>query len=123
MSTPAHLESGQQAENQALANLRQQGLRLVQRNYRCPQGELDLIMEDKDTLVIIEVRYRRERGFGNAAETIGAGKQRKLLLATQHFLQQDAGLRRRPVRFDVFAITERRDGVTDSEWIRDAFRA
>lgn len=74
-------------------------------------------------LVIVEVRYRRERGFGNAAESIGASKQHKLLLAAQHLLQQDARLRRRSSRFDVFAITEQRDGSTDSEWIRDAFRA
>ncbi|HEX5339903.1 MAG TPA: YraN family protein [Gammaproteobacteria bacterium] len=123
MSTAAHLASGQQAEDQALTALQNKGLRLLHRNYRCPQGELDLVMEDGEALVIVEVRFRRERGFGNAAESVGAGKQRKLLLAAQHLLQQDARLRRKPLRFDVFAITEQRDGVTDSEWIRDAFRA
>ncbi|HEX5339909.1 MAG TPA: YraN family protein [Gammaproteobacteria bacterium] len=123
MSTAAHLAAGSQAEDQALAELERCGLRLVQRNYRCPQGELDLVMEDGDSLVIVEVRYRRERGFGSAAETVGAGKQHKLLLAAQHLLQQDTRLRRKPLRFDVFAITEQRDGRAEREWIRDAFRA
>jgi putative endonuclease len=123
VSTAAHLTSGRQAEDRALTALQAQGLRLLQRNYRCPQGELDLVMEDDGALVIVEVRYRRECGFGNAAESVGAGKQRKLLLAAQHLLQQDARLRRKPLRFDVFAITEQRDGSADSEWIRDAFRA
>ena len=123
MSIAAHLASGQQAEDQALKVLQQHGLRLLQRNYRCPQGELDLVMEDGEALVIVEVRYRRERGFGSAAESVGASKQHKLLLATQHLLQRDARLRRKPLRFDVFAITEQRGGDIDSEWIRDAFRA
>ncbi|HET7922273.1 MAG TPA: YraN family protein [Gammaproteobacteria bacterium] len=118
-----HLEAGRQAEDRALTELLRRGLQLVQRNYRCPQGELDLVMEDGGTLVIVEVRYRRERGFGGAAETVGAGKQRKLLLAAQHLLQADARLRRKPLRFDVFAVTEQRDGRIESEWIRDAFRA
>jgi putative endonuclease len=123
VSTATHLASGQEAEDRALATLQKQGLRLLQRNYRCPQGELDLVMEDGEMLVIVEVRYRRDRGFGNAAESIGASKQHKLLLAAQHLLQTDARLRRKPLRFDVFAITEQRDGIADNEWIRDAFRA
>lgn len=123
MSPAAHLAAGREAEDRALAVLEQHGLRLMQRNYRCPQGELDLVMEDGEALVIVEVRYRRERGFGSAAESVGAGKQHKLLLAAQHLLQQDARLRRKSIRFDVFAITEQRDGMNDSEWIKDAFRA
>lgn len=123
MSTAPHLAAGQQAEDRALAELERHGLKLVQRNYRCPQGELDLVMEDGGILAIVEVRYRRERGFGGAAESVGLGKQHKLLLAAQHLLQRDAKLRRKPLRFDVFAVTEQRDGRIEDEWIRDAFRA
>lgn len=122
MSTAAHLQAGRQAEDQALATLLENGLNLVQRNYRCPQGELDLVMEDGDTLVIVEVRFRRDRGFGDAAASIGNAKQHKLILAAQHMLQTDGRWRRRSVRFDVFAITEGRDGKLDCQWIKDAFR-
>ena len=122
MSTAAHLQAGQQAEDRALAALLQDGLQLVQRNYRCPQGELDLVMQDGNTLVIVEVRFRRDRGFGDAAASIGSAKQHKLILAAQHLLQTDSRLRRRSMRFDVFAITEGRDGKIDCQWIKDAFR-
>ena len=122
MSPAAHLQAGQRAEDRALATLLENGLKLVQRNYRCPLGELDMVMQDGAALVIVEVRFRRDRGFGDAVASIGSAKQRKLILAAQHLLQTAAGLRRRAVRFDVFAITEGRDGELDCQLIKDAFR-
>jgi putative endonuclease len=118
-----HLLAGQHAEERALELLRRAGLKLVVRNYRCPQGELDLVMVDGEALVIAEVRYRRDRGFGGAAETVGVRKQNKLLRAAQYFLQQDVRHRRRPLRFDVIAVTDAADGGLQTEWIKDAFRA
>lgn len=123
MNLAPHLAAGQRAEDRALELLRRAGLKLVVRNYRCSQGELDLVMEDGESLVMVEVRYRRERGFGGAAETVTASKQEKLLRAAQHFLQQDARHRRRPLRFDVVAVSETDDGEIHTDWIKDAFRA
>ncbi|HKT31670.1 MAG TPA: YraN family protein [Gammaproteobacteria bacterium] len=123
MSLALHLAAGRRAEDQALELLRTAGLKLRARNYRCPQGELDLVMDDGETLVMVEVRYRHERGFGGAAETVGTRKQDKLLRAAQHFLQQDVRHRRRPLRFDVIAVTEGAGGALQTEWIKDAFRA
>ncbi|MGH8378619.1 MAG: YraN family protein [Gammaproteobacteria bacterium] len=123
MNLAPHLAAGQRAEDQALELLRRAGLTLLVRNYRCPQGELDLVMADGDTLVMVEVRYRRARGFGSPAESVDARKQGKLLHAAQHFLQQDARHRRRPLRFDVVAVSEATDGKTNTDWIKDAFRA
>lgn len=122
MKAAPHLVAGQRTEDRALQILQRAGLKLLSRNYRCPQGELDLVMDDGETLVMVEVRYRRERGFGGAAESVGARKQDKLLRAAQHFLQQDARHRRRPLRFDVIAVTEGADGTAQTEWIKDAFR-
>ncbi|MGH8378576.1 MAG: YraN family protein, partial [Gammaproteobacteria bacterium] len=82
-----------------------------------------LVMADGDTLVMVEVRYRRARGFGSPAESVDARKQGKLLHAAQHFLQQDARHRRRPLRFDVVAVSETADGKIQTDWIKDAFRA
>ncbi|HJX17417.1 MAG TPA: YraN family protein, partial [Acidiferrobacterales bacterium] len=59
--------SGAQAEALACAHLERAGLRLLTRNYRCPQGEIDLVMDDRDTLVFVEVRYRRSNTFGTPA--------------------------------------------------------
>jgi putative endonuclease len=122
VSLAPHLAAGRRAEDQALELLHRAGLKLVARNYRCPQGELDLVMSDGEALVMVEVRYRRDRGFGGAAETVNARKQGKLLRAAQHFLQQDARYRRRPLRFDVVAVTEDRNDQPQFEWIKDAFR-
>jgi putative endonuclease len=120
--SPKHLESGQQAERLALEMLESEGLTLHSRNYNCPQGELDLVLLDPaGTLVVVEVRYRHDDSRGSAAETVGAAKQRKLTLATQHFLQQHPGLRRKPLRFDVVAVSG--DSGPDAvEWIQDAFQ-
>lgn len=122
MSLAPHLQSGQQAEDLALALLQTHGLKLLMRNYRCPQGELDLVLSQQDTVVVVEVRFRRDPGHGSAAETVGPDKQRKLILATQHFLQTHAELRRKPMRFDVVAVTAGQPEPA-VEWIQDAFQA
>ena len=122
MSQAPHLASGQRAEELALATLEARGLKLLERNYRCPQGELDLVMQDGGSLVVVEVRYRREGSRGSAAETVGPEKRRKLVLATQHFLQSHADLRRKPLRFDVVAVAGGGEAVA-VEWISDAFQA
>lgn len=123
MNRAPHLAAGQRAEDRALELLRHAGLVLVARNYRCPQGELDLVMAHGETLVMVEVRYRHNRGFGSAADSVDARKREKLLRAAQHFLQQDARYRRRPLRFDVVAINETDADRIEMDWIQDAFHA
>ena len=123
MNRAPHLAAGQRAEDQALELLRHAGLTLVARNYHCPQGELDLVMTQGETLVMVEVRYRRNRGFGSAADSVNARKREKLLRAAQHFLQQDARYRRQTLRFDVVAINETGADRIEMDWIQDAFHA
>ena len=107
---------GQAGEDAALAFLQQQGLTLVTRNFRCKAGEIDLIMALPTTLVFIEVRQRASSRFGGAAASIGAGKQRRLILAAQFYLQR---YRSPPAcRFDVVTI----DGSAVN-WITDAISA
>ena len=121
--SPRHLESGQQAEQLALETLEAAGLKLHTRNYRCPQGELDLVMQaPDDVLVVVEVRYRQDSSRGGAAETVGREKQRKLTLAAQHMLQSRPELRRKALRFDVVAVSGAQ-GPDAVEWIQDAFQA
>ena len=114
---------GDAAEDRALSWLQQRGLRLVQRNYRVARGpnarggEIDLVMRDADgTLVFVEVRARASTSHGGAAASVGAAKQRSLVLAAQHFLSRYANP---PVcRFDVLAID---DGQV--QWLKAAFDA
>lgn len=111
-----HLRSGDSAERQALSWLRKQGLKLIEQNYRCKNGEIDLIMQDDQTLVFVEVRYRSHGGFGSAAESVTPVKQRKLLRTAAHYLQRQNTLP--PCRFDIIGM----DGDGRIKWLRNAIQ-
>ena len=105
--------AGDAGEDAALAHLQRQGLTLVERNFRCRGGELDLIMRDGATMVFVEVRKRAGSAFGGAAASIGPAKQARLVKAAETWLQR---YRMPPAcRFDVIAI----DGDALS-WLRNA---
>jgi putative endonuclease len=114
---------GDEAEDQALAHLQAQGLRLIERNYRVARGpsargaEVDLIMQDTDgTLVFVEVRMRSSQGQGGAAASVTGKKQGRCIRGARHYLMNLTRLP--PCRFDVVAI----DGAT-IEWLPAAFDA
>lgn len=88
----------------AAQTLEQQGYTILTRNYRTPEGEIDLIAKHDDTLVFVEVKVRRSEIFGPPQEAVDAAKQRHLILAAQHYLHQQ-GLDDIKIRFDVVAIT------------------
>ena len=115
----AKILQGKKGEDLACRYLESQGLTLVERNYRCRCGELDLIMWDGDYLVFVEVRHRRGGRYGSPAETVTRTKQQRLIRAAAFYLQ-----RRRadvPCRFDVVAIDPiQEDGGL--QWIKDAFQ-
>lgn len=104
---------GDAAEDASLHYLRQQGLTLVERNFRCKGGEIDLIMQDSAVLVFVEVRKRADRRYGGAAASITASKQARLVLAAQTFLQRYR--MPPPCRFDIVAI----DGSAMT-WLKNA---
>ena len=117
---------GAQVEALARAYLERHGLRAVAANANFRFGELDLVMLDGDTLVFVEVRYRREgasaRGFGGGAASIDASKRRKLVAAAETFLQSHRAYARAACRFD--AVVASGDPAAPAfEWLRDAFRA
>ena len=106
---------GARAEDLCAELLRAAGLRLLERNWRCRLGEIDLIAEEAGTLVFAEVRMRSGPGFGGAAESITAAKRSRLLAAARLYL---AGRPDAPCRFDVFLVEGEPRQV---KWIRDAF--
>src|SRR5512139_3460791 len=79
-------DSGALAEQLAAQFLQRQGLKLLQTNYRCRYGEIDLICQHKEVLVFVEVRLRSNGTFGGAAASIDARKQAKLLRSAHHYL-------------------------------------
>lgn len=110
---------GRDAEQQAARHLLAHGLTLLARNYRSRHGEIDLIMQDRDSTVFVEVRYRAHARFGSAAESVDRHKQSRLVACAQHFLQAHPRRARQPCRFDVITIS----GSDGPEWIRNAFSA
>jgi putative endonuclease len=113
---------GRRAEDLARRHLEAQGLELLLTNYRCRAGEVDLVMLDGTTLVLVEVRSRTTSTHGDAASTVGARKQQRLVRAARHLLLTHPQYRRLAARFDVVAIDPGPDGSPGLRWIRDAFR-
>ena len=119
MTEAKHLKFGQLAERRARDFLVRRKLRTVAENYRTKLGELDLVMRDRDTLVFIEVRYRRSSTYGDAVESICADKRLKIIRAAHAFLKEHPHGDR--VRFDVVAFDGAPDGTPT--WIKNAFEA
>ncbi|MEZ5505403.1 MAG: YraN family protein [Gammaproteobacteria bacterium] len=114
-------QAGNQAEALALHYLQRQGFELIECNFQCKTGEIDLIMKNGETLVFVEVRYRKETQLGSPLETITRAKQRKLYRAAQFYLQQRCGNRWPPCRFDVIGISGELDNFPKIEWVSNAF--
>lgn len=122
-------------EQQACAFLQAQGLHLMAQNWQQPKvGELDLIMleagQSWSTLVFIEVRQRKHSSFGDAALSVTASKQRKVIKTAKYFLQQHPEYAHYDCRFDVIAYnttdkTKTKGQLSDNqpEWLKGAFIA
>lgn len=113
---------GRHAETLACEFLQQRQLKLVARNYRCASGEIDLIMQDDDTLVFVEVRARRNDTYGRGADTVGKRKQAKISATAALYLQAQRQNNIQACRFDVVSISFAVEppGI---DWIPDAFDA
>ena len=106
---------GEAAENLAAAFLLREGLTLVERNFHCRFGEIDLIARDGDTLVFVEVRMRSSERFGGAAGSITAAKRARLLRTARFYL---AGVARVPAcRFDALLVNGNDNSI---EWLKNA---
>ena len=114
--------TGDRWEARALTHLQGAGLRLLERNWHCRLGEIDLIMRDGDSVVFVEVRYRDAADSGSALDSVGPGKRRKLVRAAQLYLAQHTALAQRPCRFDVVAFDGDGEEVR-CDWVRGAFDA
>jgi putative endonuclease len=112
---------GQVAEEAAVHYLKHQGYQILERNYRSPLGEIDIIAEDRDTLVFIEVRSRQGTRFGLPQETVNWAKQQKVKRMATHYLKAKNAWKK-ACRFDVVGILFNEEGEVKSlELIRDAF--
>lgn len=115
---------GNIGEREAESFLLGRKLRMLQRNYRCRGGEIDLVMTDPnpvdadEVLVFVEVRLRGQGARVSALESIDEHKQRRLVTAARHFLMANPEWQDHPCRFDVVALAPANDRLI---WVPNAF--
>ena len=107
-------------EQRACDELERAGLKLLGRNYTTRLGELDLVMRDGNIIVFVEVRYRKSAGHGDAAASVTARKQAKLILAARHWLAAHPQFANHTCRFDVVSYDGAADAIRQA-WLRSAF--
>lgn len=110
--------AGDAAEAAAAKHLIASGLRIVARNARYRDGEVDLVAREREVLVFVEVRMRGSLRFGGAAVSVNSLKQKRIARAAQQWLFGEYGERWPACRFDVVTV----DGSGTIEWIRNAFQ-
>jgi putative endonuclease len=100
---PAGPHRGDAGEDLACAHLRARGMKVLARNYRCRSGEIDVVADDRGTLVFVEVKERRGDAHGSAVEAVTPEKRRRVVRAARAYAATH-GLSESPIRFDVLAI-------------------
>ena len=115
-----HLDTGRRAELNALLFLESKGLVLLERNYRCNLGEIDLIMRAGEYVVFIDVRSRHNPSCGNAFESVTPAKIKKIIRTAKLYLVTKKWVYTRPCRFDIIAFHPI-EGDMKLEWLKNAF--
>lgn len=114
--------TGNDAELRACQYLTAQGLELITRNFHCRYGEIDLIMRQQQTIVFIEVRFRKANSLVDGAESINHSKQNRLVRSASYYLQQNKITDAIPARIDVIAVTQN-NNTHQFDWIQNAIES
>lgn len=101
-------------EDAACEYLRRQGITILERNFRCRQGEIDIIGRQKDCIIFFEVKYRRTENYGEAIRAVPFPKQKKICMCADYYCMQHPWIS--TIRYDVIGITD-----TKIEWVKNAF--
>ncbi len=112
---------GFRGEDLAVKYLKKRGFKVIERNYHCPLGEIDLIAREGDTLVFVEIKARSSSAFGLPQDAVDRFKQEKLMLVARAYMAARHLKEDIPARFDVVAIHLTPSGP-DIELIKDAFQ-
>jgi len=120
----AHLKQGKDAETACCDFLKSRGLKLIEKNFSCRQGEIDIIMTEQKILVFVEVRFRKSSSFGGGLESITPSKQNKLRKTAELYLQQNNQYKN--ARFDVVSMSKNTQTTSNKQdytydWITNAF--
>ena len=115
-NNPSARETGRIGEEEAVRFLEKKGVRILERNFRSRQGEIDIIAAQDEMIIFAEVKYRRDLHFGDPAEAVGPAKQKSICKTALYYLHRKGLTTQTPVRFDVLAVT-----LQGIRWIKDAF--
>ncbi|CAB0150978.1 hypothetical protein PSI9734_01393 [Pseudidiomarina piscicola] len=112
-------QQGNAGEELALDYLSQRGLTLVERNFRCDIGEIDIIMRDAEHWVFVEVKCRNNEDFATVVEQITSAQCQRIRRSAQFYLlSHKLDEHQTPMRFDVVAICQHPEQL---HWLPDAF--
>ena len=114
-------EIGDIGEEMAVKKLKKLGYKIIERNFSCKMGEIDIIAKDGEYLVFVEVRLRTRSDYGRAAETVDKYKQKRIIKTAELYMLKTSSSFL-PSRFDVVAISQDEKGKYEIEVIKDAFR-
>ncbi len=112
---------GTDVETLAAKLVSESGARIITRNFRSRQGEIDLIFQDGEYTVFAEVKYRTGHAHGTAPEAVDVRKQRKICRVCDYYRVRYGLKENAPVRFDVIAAESDAEGRIHFQWIRNAF--
>ncbi|WP_168204014.1 YraN family protein [Aliikangiella coralliicola] len=115
-------EFGFQLESFACTQLKKSQCLIVENNFQCKLGEIDIIARDGQTLIFVEVRYRKQSSYGGAVASVDLRKQKKIIQTASFYLQQKKLTNKVSCRFDVFAIEGSAERLSYN-WIKNAFTA
>lgn len=111
-----YVSTGKSYEEKAAAFLEKQGFSVLERNFRCRQGEVDIVGIHEKCLVFVEVKYRKDKRSGLPEEAVGAGKQMKICRVSDYFRIRYRNYESLQVRYDVIAILG-----NEITWHKNAF--
>lgn len=114
-------ELGIYGEDLAAAHLVAAGYEVLARNWRCRDGELDIVARDGDAVVFVEVKARSSADFGMPAEAVGALKARRIRGLACRWLVENRPPDAQELRFDVVSVVRRRGAAPELVHLRDAF--
>ena len=115
-----HLEIGRMGEQEAAKYLKQKGYYIIQSNFRCKLGEIDLIAKHKDTLVFIEVKTRKNNLYGTPGQAVNKTKQKKIIKTALYYLKLN-DLYHENIRFDIVEVWQHNHRVKNIHIIPNAF--
>ena len=115
------MQLGHDGEDLAAAHLTAAGMQVLARNWRCREGELDIVARDGDALVFVEVKTRSGTAFGEPSEAVGRVKARRIHVLACRWLTEHRPAGCPELRFDVVSVVRRRGFAPQIEHLRGAF--